>query len=172
MQNEVSSNQRPIARRPDPVPNGKAPSAPREEHKVSVIGADITVSGDIHASEDLVIEGTVQGGVSCGTLVIGKTGRVQGDIRTERLRLAGTVEGSISTNDLAIESTAQVGGDIEYSRLRVESGGIIEGRLIRREDDARDTRAPASTAAAQRASAVFEDRSYSEAQEAVRNAAA
>jgi cytoskeletal protein CcmA (bactofilin family) len=172
MQNEVSSNQRPVARRPDQAPNGKLPSGSREEHKISVIGADITVSGDIHASEDLVIEGTVEGGVSCGTLVIGKTGRVQGDIRTERLRLAGTVEGSIVTNDLAIESTAQVGGDIEYSRLRVESGGIIEGRLIRREDGAKDGRAESANSSRQQPNAVFEDRSYSQAQEALRNAAA
>jgi cytoskeletal protein CcmA (bactofilin family) len=156
--------------------NGKTQTE-TEADPISVIGAKITITGDIHSSEDLVIEGTVEGSVTCGTLVVGENGCVRGDIRTERLRLAGVVEGSIETGDLAIENSAYVKGDIAYSRLRVASGGTIHGQMNCTEEVDERVR-PAPRAAANgampppRAVAVFEDPSYPASREGMRNAAA
>lgn len=156
--------------------SGKARAPEGETLPISVIGANITINGDIHSTEDLVIEGTVEGSVNCGTLVVGENGCVRGDIRTERLRLAGVVEGSIETNDLAIEASAHVKGDVTYARLRVASGGTIQGQMnCHGEIDEPVARHPArmaNGAAPARPVAVFEDQSYHSAQEAMRNAAA
>lgn len=99
-----------------------------------MIGADVTVTGNIEATDDLVIEGRVNGDVKCSTLIIGENGRVLGNVEAERLRLSGQVEGTIVTGDLAIESGAKISGEIAYSRLRVASGGIIDGQMTQRGD--------------------------------------
>ena len=156
--------------------NGKARNGEEAQAPISVIGANITITGDIHSTEDLVIEGTVEGSVTCGTLVVGETGCVRGDIRTERLRLAGMVDGSIETNDLAIENSAHVKGDVSYSRLRVASGGTIQGQMncIGEIEDRveRHPRMANGSAPPRAVAAVFEDQSFTSSREAMRNAAA
>ncbi|MGZ3270673.1 MAG: bactofilin family protein [Croceibacterium sp.] len=155
--------------------NGKARESEAEAVPISVIGPNITITGDIHSTEDLVIEGTVDGSVTCGTLVVGESGCVRGDIRTDRLRLAGVVEGSIETSDLAIEASAHVKGDVNYTRLRVASGGTIQGQMnCHGEDDDRAERPvrAAKVASTPRPVAVFEDSTYHPSREAMRNAAA
>jgi cytoskeletal protein CcmA (bactofilin family) len=97
--------------------------------QMSVIGADITITGNIEASVDLHIEGRVVGDVRCSTLILGESSKVSGGIQAARVRVAGTVEGSIETRDLAVEATAKVMGEINYGRLRVASGAVIEGTM-------------------------------------------
>ena len=97
--------------------------------KMSVIGADITITGNIEASVDLHIEGRVVGDVRCATLILGESSKISGGIQATRVRVSGTVEGAIETRDLAIEATARVTGEITYGRLRVASGAVIEGTM-------------------------------------------
>lgn len=98
---------------------------------VSVIGADIVVTGNIEATVDLHIEGRVVGDVRCATLILGPESSVDGNIRAERVRVSGAVKGSIHTRDLAIEASANVTGDVVYERIRIASGGALEGTLKR-----------------------------------------
>ncbi|MGF1549078.1 MAG: polymer-forming cytoskeletal protein [Sphingomonadaceae bacterium] len=105
--------------------------AAEDMSNMSVIGADITINGDIEASVDLLIEGKVHGDVRCATLILGEKSSVSGSIFAERVRVGGAVEGTVETRDLAIDATARIGGDIVYERLRVASGGIIEGSMKR-----------------------------------------
>src|SRR5665213_1813963 len=95
----------------------------------SVIGAGITVTGNIEASVDLQIHGKVTGDVRCATLLLGEHGEVHGNIHAERVRVAGLVEGSIETGELAVEASARIAGDVVYSRIRVANGGIIHGKI-------------------------------------------
>ncbi len=99
------------------------------ELQISMIGADILITGNIEASADLQIEGRVVGDVRCATLILGESSSVMGSIHAERVRVSGQVEGSIQTKDLAVEATARVAGDVLYTRLRVANGGIIQGQL-------------------------------------------
>ena len=100
-----------------------------ERPQMSVIGADITITGNLEASVDLHIEGRVLGDVRCATLILGETSRINGTIQAERVRVAGTVEGAIETRDLAIEASGRVTGELTYGRLRVANGAVIEGTL-------------------------------------------
>jgi cytoskeletal protein CcmA (bactofilin family) len=97
---------------------------------MSVIGADILVTGNIEAEVDLHIEGRVQGDVRCATLILGENSSVVGSIYAERVRVSGTVDGAIETTDLAVEGSARVKGEVTYSRLRIGNGGIIEGKMV------------------------------------------
>jgi cytoskeletal protein CcmA (bactofilin family) len=102
------------------------------KNPMSMIGADIVVTGNIEAQVDLHIEGRVQGDVRCATLILGENSVVNGSVYADRVRVSGTVEGAVETKDLAIEATARVTGDVTYERLRVANGGIVEGHMRRR----------------------------------------
>lgn len=103
-----------------------------DKSQMSMIGADILITGNIEASVDLHIEGRVNGDVRCTTLILGEQSSVNGSIHAERVRVSGTVEGAIDTRDLAIEAGAHVTGDVVYERLRIANGGTVEGTMKRK----------------------------------------
>jgi cytoskeletal protein CcmA (bactofilin family) len=109
----------------------------------TLLGADIRVTGDIQAAEDLHVDGHVKGDIRCSTLVLGQTGSVTGGIYADRVWVAGSVNGSMETNELAIESGAKVKGKIAYSRIRISPGGTIEGKItVRTPGDDEDPSQP------------------------------
>jgi cytoskeletal protein CcmA (bactofilin family) len=97
--------------------------------EVSVIGAGISVVGNIEASVDLQIQGKVNGDVRCATLLLGEGSEIRGNVVARRVRVAGMVEGSIETGDLAIEASARVTGDVTYSRIRIANGAVVHGQM-------------------------------------------
>lgn len=98
----------------------------------SVLGAGITITGNVDASVDLHVEGRVNGDVRCETLILGENSVIAGNVRAQRIRVSGTIEGSVETGDIAIEATGKVIGDIAYNRLKVASGAVIQGNLQHR----------------------------------------
>lgn len=96
---------------------------------LSVIGADVTVVGDVAAQGDLHLDGTVQGNVACHVLVQGASGRVTGTVRGQSVRLAGTVEGSVAAERLVVEASARITGDVTYRAITIEEGAVLDGRM-------------------------------------------
>ena len=105
----------------------------------SVIGAGITVTGNIEATDDLQVEGRVTGDVRCATLIVGEQSLIKGSIYAKRVRAAGTVEGSIETGDLAVEASARIHGDVTYDRLRIAAGAIVQGQMKHKSSPEEDT---------------------------------
>jgi cytoskeletal protein CcmA (bactofilin family) len=95
----------------------------------SVIGADVTITGDIAASADLHIDGTVAGDIRCAALVQGEASTIRGAVTAETARLAGTVIGSITARELVILKTARIEGDVHYDALTIEQGAAVDGRF-------------------------------------------
>jgi cytoskeletal protein CcmA (bactofilin family) len=100
-----------------------------EAHAPSVIGAGISITGNIEATDDLHVEGKVTGDVRCATLMLGERSLIKGSIYASRVHAAGTVEGSIETGDLAVEASARIAGDVTYTRVRIAAGGIVQGQM-------------------------------------------
>lgn len=98
----------------------------------SVIGADVVIKGDIHASADLHVDGRVEGDITCASLVQGETSVIEGSIRAETARLSGRVAGSIHARELVILRTARVEGDVHYDALTIEQGAEVDGRFSHR----------------------------------------
>jgi len=95
----------------------------------SVIGADVTITGDIAASADLHIDGTVEGDIRCAALVQGEGSSIHGAVSAESARLAGKVTGSITARELVILKTARITGDVHYDALTIEQGAEVDGRF-------------------------------------------
>jgi cytoskeletal protein CcmA (bactofilin family) len=100
----------------------------------SVLGSDLAITGNIAASADLHIDGTVEGDIACTSLVQGETSTIKGGVTAESARLAGRVTGSITARELVILKTARIEGDVHYDTLTIEQGAQVEGRFARRED--------------------------------------
>ncbi len=98
----------------------------------SVIGSDVTISGDIRAAADLHIDGRVEGDIACASLVQGSESHIKGQIQAQSARLAGHIEGAVSVGELVIEASARISGDVSYESITVAQGAHVDGRFAHR----------------------------------------
>ena len=95
----------------------------------SVIGTDVVIKGDVSASADLHVDGTIEGDIKCASLVQGETSAISGSVVAETARLSGRVNGSITARELTILKSAVIEGDVHYDALTIEQGAQVEGRF-------------------------------------------
>ncbi len=104
----------------------------------SLIGANVRIEGNVLFSGGLRLEGAVRGSVSAlpeqpGTLVVGETGRIDGEVAVSHLVVHGTVDGVVrGCETLELRSSARVSGDVCYEFITVSPGAIVQGLLANR----------------------------------------
>lgn len=87
------------------------------------------IKGNIHAEEDLRIDGTVEGLIECvGKVVIGPQAEIKGDIHCANVDIIGKVTGNLVIQEiLSIKSTGMFTGDLIAGSLEIEPGAIFNG---------------------------------------------
>lgn len=100
--------------------------------RLSIIGPEVIISGDLATDAQLHVDGRIDGNVRCAGLCQGASGIISGNIIADEARLAGTVEGTVSARSVVVEASARIMGDIAYEMVSIEAGAGIEGRLARR----------------------------------------
>ena len=100
----------------------------------SIIGEDLTVTGNLISKGEVQVEGDVQGDLFCATLIVGDRGRVTGGIVAEEVTIHGRISGTINALNVTLESNCHIEGDICHQTLKLEHGGFFEGQS-RRSDD-------------------------------------
>ena len=90
-------------------------------------GTDIT--GDIKSTGDIRIDGSLTGNLNTkGKVVVGQTGKVNGEINCKNCEISGTVEGRIIVNQLLnLKVSSRILGDIVTSKLSIEPGALFSG---------------------------------------------
>lgn len=96
---------------------------------LSILAADLKITGEITSSGVVEVYGEVDGNVTAETLTIGAEGRVSGSVKANAVEVKGNVDGKIASNSFTMRASAQVGADVTYSSLVIESGARIEGRF-------------------------------------------
>jgi cytoskeletal protein CcmA (bactofilin family) len=98
-------------------------------------GTDIT--GDIKSNGDIRIDGTLKGNLSTkGKVVIGPTGKVNGEVICKNSEVSGIVEGKITVGQLLnLKASSKILGDIATSKLSVEPGAIFSGNCKMSDDN-------------------------------------
>src|SRR5688572_3901834 len=122
-----------FSKKPEPTSPG-APTRnpgrpPVASSTFSVIGADVTIRGDIEASADLHVDGSVVGDLVCASLVQGESSLIEGAIVADTARLSGTVKGTITARELVILKSARIEGDVHYEALTIEQGAKVDGKF-------------------------------------------
>jgi cytoskeletal protein CcmA (bactofilin family) len=90
-------------------------------------GTDIT--GDIKSTGDIRIDGSLTGNLNTkGKVVIGQTGKVNGEIICKNSEISGIIEGRVIVNQLLnLKASSKILGDIVTSKLSIEPGAIFSG---------------------------------------------
>jgi cytoskeletal protein CcmA (bactofilin family) len=100
---------------------------------MSFIGNEVIITGNVAGQGDLHVDGTIDGDLSCKSLILGSVGRVKGNVVADRATVAGAVEGTLNVASLIIEKAARITGDITYQTVSIENGAQVEGRLTQRQ---------------------------------------
>lgn len=95
----------------------------------SIISGDVAITGNIEASVDLHIDGSVKGDIACAALVQGGESCIKGHVSAKNARIGGTIEGSLHAEELVIEATARITGAVSYETISIAAGGQIDGRM-------------------------------------------
>ena len=98
----------------------------------SILGADLVITGNVSATADLHVDGTITGDIACAALVQGESSRIEGAVRAKSARLAGIIEGSIEAGELVILKSARISGDVSYDALTIEQGAQVDDRFAHR----------------------------------------
>lgn len=99
---------------------------------VAIIGASIVIKGEIRGSEDIVIEGQVEGAINLNghQVSIGKSGDVNADIQANVVQIDGKVSGDVCADEKVIISrSGNVNGNIVAPRVMLEDGAIFKGSI-------------------------------------------
>ncbi len=93
----------------------------------NTIAQGTTLTGDIISDGDFRIEGNVQGNIKTpGKVVIGKTGVINGTLKSANADIEGKFSGKLVLSDtLSLKSTAHVEGEVEVGKLAVEPGATF-----------------------------------------------
>ena len=105
-----------------------------EKQSPTVIGAGCKVTGDIKTDHNVQIHGEVTGNIIAETVVIGRGGRVVGEIRTSVLFLHGELEGPAIVNTANIFSAEKMSGTLSYRTLNITGNTGLECKLQKRKD--------------------------------------
>ena len=105
------------------------PSPP--DQVISIIGPGMRVVGNCDTDGALRVEGVVEGNIRAGkAVVVGKEGRVEGDIFTQDAVISGTVKGTIRAESrLEAQATSRIHGEVLAGRMQLEEGALLNGTI-------------------------------------------
>jgi cytoskeletal protein CcmA (bactofilin family) len=114
------------------TPRQASASLPVSPSGSASISQGIRIKGEVTGSEDLFVDGHVEGKVnlSNGSLTVGPNGEVKADIFAREVIVRGRVDGKIVGREkIQLLSTGNVAGDLQTERLTIEDGAVLRGRV-------------------------------------------
>ena len=104
------------------------------KHGDSTIGEDLKITGNVTSKGEIHLDGEVNGDVSCVALVLGESGKLEGNVIAEDVLIRGRLTGSIRALRVTLQAMCYVEGDIYHQSIALEQGAFFEGRSSRTED--------------------------------------
>jgi cytoskeletal protein CcmA (bactofilin family) len=96
------------------------------------LGSSLHVKGDIIGTEDLLIDGSVEGLIQLGErkLTVGRTAKVTADINARDVVVYGYVKGNVSAKGrVEIRRDGSVIGDLTTAQIMIEDGADFKGSI-------------------------------------------
>src|SRR5439155_14677698 len=107
-------------------------AAPQSEPRHgAIIGGSMRIKGEIYSSEELHLDGEVEGRLELESrLTIGPGGKADADIKAPEVVVAGNVHGNVeATHRLVLRSGANLVGDVKTSGIVIEDGAYFKGGI-------------------------------------------
>lgn len=100
--------------------------------EVAHIGKSVVIKGELSGSEDLYLDGEVEGSVELRghSLTIGPNGRVRANIHAREVIIHGRVDGKVhGIERVELKKTSTLAGDIVTQRIVIEDGAFFKGAI-------------------------------------------
>ena len=126
------------------------------EKDIVNIGKSVVIKGELNGSEDLTIEGHVEGTIQLRdhVLTIGPNGRIKAQVFAKSVIVLGEVTGNVTASDkVDIRDNGSVDGDIVSPRVAIAEGAHFRGSVDMQRKGAAATPQGAPKAAAPQAAA-------------------
>jgi cytoskeletal protein CcmA (bactofilin family) len=115
----------------------KAPATdlktPGTERRVSAwIGKAVRVEGRVISTEDLTIDGDVEGSIELGghSLTIGPGASIKADLLAKTITVSGAVTGNVrATERIDLLDTGSIEGDVTAPRFVMADGSTVRGKV-------------------------------------------
>jgi cytoskeletal protein CcmA (bactofilin family) len=135
-----------------PTPHKETPKT-SDPHRADVghIGKSVQIKGELTGSEDLYLDGSIEGTVDLRdhSLIIGPNGKIKASITARDLVVHGRVEGDVTaTGRVELRKSCTMIGDVSTQRIVIEDGAFFKGAIDIKEKDAKpEVRKPLAAAA-------------------------
>ncbi len=138
-----------------PVRTAKEPtvetSKPAQSHRADVasIGKSVVIKGELSGSEDLYVDGEVEGSIELRghSLIVGPNGRVRANVHARDIIVHGKLDGNLYGGErVELRKTAVLVGDIVTQRIAIEDGAFFKGGIDIQKADAKPQQSSAAAA--------------------------
>src|SRR4051794_32793166 len=147
MPTNVTATPTPKEVRPMEIPK----SADNYRADVAHIGKSVLIKGELSGSEDLYLDGEVEGNIFLKdhSLTVGPNGRVRANIQAKDVVVHGKVDGNVQGTDrVELKKSAVLSGDISTQRIVIEDGAFFKGAIdIRKESGKNESKREMAAAA-------------------------
>jgi cytoskeletal protein CcmA (bactofilin family) len=102
------------------------------DREIAHIGKSVVIKGELSGSEDLYLDGEVEGTIELkqNSITVGTNGRVKAKITAKTVIVDGKVEGDIFGSErVEIRSSANVNGNIATKRIVIAEGASFRGSV-------------------------------------------
>jgi len=106
--------------------------------ELASIGKSIVINGELSGSEDLTIEGRVDGKIELRdhVLTVGSNGRIKAQVSAKAIVVLGQVTGNLNaTEKVDIKESGSVEGDIVAPRVAIADGSHFRGSIDMQKKD-------------------------------------
>lgn len=127
----------------------------RERTPAVNIGKSVVIKGELSGSEDLTIEGQVEGKIELrqNVLTIGANGKIKAQVFAKSVIILGEVTGNVTaTEKVDIRDNGSVDGDIAAPRVAIAEGAHFRGSIDMQRTGAKTAEAKESKPEAKAAS--------------------
>ena len=106
----------------------------------SVISKALKITGQLESTEDIRIDGEVDGDIHGVSVTVGGGAKVKGSVYGQTVELSGTIEGKIEAQKVILTSTAHMSGDVIHQDIKIELAPISTAIAARERTRSREDR--------------------------------
>jgi cytoskeletal protein CcmA (bactofilin family) len=142
----------PSAAEPAPTRTAASEVSRGTERTTVNIGKSVVIKGELNGSEDLTIEGQVDGKIELrqNVLTIGPNGRIKAQVFAKAVIILGEVTGNVTASEkVDIRDNGSVDGDIAAPRVAIAEGAHFRGSIDMQRTGAKTAEPKADAKAAQ-----------------------
>lgn len=96
----------------------------------TILGKNSVFEGKVVVEHSLRVDGKFKGDIQTSdTIIVGKDGRVEGNIKAKILILGGYMQGSADIKEkIVLENKAEYHGEMKTNKLVIDEGAIFDGK--------------------------------------------